>query len=228
MMRRLFDEELTDLDNQFTEMGKMVSRSVSRSVVSYVGHDTKEAEDVINRDHEINDREQAIEKKAFEIIALYQPVTTDLREVITILKAVSGLERMGDYARNISQSTTKLKSRNEGKRIPDIERDLNAMGSQTAHIVDEVLEAYVADDAEKSVQIAELNQKIGEIGAKIRHSVLSSMKDNTDTVDTGADYLIVAGYLKRIADHATDIAEWIVYKRTGKIVELNPGANDLI
>ncbi|MDR0899612.1 MAG: phosphate signaling complex protein PhoU [Lactobacillaceae bacterium] len=228
-MRRLFDEELSDLDNQFIEMGKMVSRTIDRSVASFTAHDVEVADDIINRDHEINEREQAIEKKAFEIIALYQPVTTDLREVVTILKAVSGLERMGDYARNIAQSTIRVKDREKGeKRIPEIERQLNSMGSATSHVVDEVLDAYVADDARRSAEIIEQESQVAVIGDDIRSEVLNSMKNNPDTIDAGSDYLVVNGYLRRIADHATDIAEWIIYKRTGKIVELNPGSSTFI
>ncbi|MDR2661112.1 MAG: phosphate signaling complex protein PhoU [Lactobacillaceae bacterium] len=228
-MRRLFDEELADLDNQFIEMGKMVARTVDKAVVSFMAHDVDTAQEINNRDHEINDREAAIEKKVFEIIALYQPVTIELREVITILKSVGTLERMGDYARNIAQSTIRVKNRNKNDiRINSVERQISEMGSATTHAVDKVLEAYVADDATEGIKAAEAADKISESVIQIRKTVLEAMKNNADTIDSGADYLVVAGYINRIADQATDIAEWIVYKRTGKIVELNPGSSTFI
>jgi phosphate transport system protein len=228
-MSRIFDEELEDLDQSFIEMGKMVSKTINRTVKSFIEHDVKEAQEIINRDHEINDREAAIEKKIFEMIALYQPVTTDLREVVTILKAVSGLERMGDYARNIAQSTIRVKEREEGEiRIHSVEDEISKMGELTSETVDKVLNAYVADDAKGGTDAVKMANKVSEQTITIRKEVLEAMKSNNDTIDAGAEYLVVAGYLNRISDHATDIAEWIVYKRTGKIVELNPGSSSFI
>lgn len=105
-MRRLFDEELSDLDASFTEMGMLVSETIGKAVVAFVNHDRDTALEIIKSDEQINQREVAIEKKTFEMIALYQPVTIDLREIVTVLKAVSELERMGDHARYVAEATT--------------------------------------------------------------------------------------------------------------------------
>ncbi|EHN59102.1 phosphate signaling complex protein PhoU [Oenococcus kitaharae] len=228
-MSRIFDIEMEDLDDQFRSMGKMVARTIDKSVVAFMAHDTKAADEIINRDHEINERESAIEKKTFEMIALYQPVTTDLREVVTILKAVSVLERMGDYARDIAQSTIRIHHRQNGdRRMPAIERKISEMGLMATRTVDEILDAYVSDSIDDAQKVATHSQHVGQLSSTIRKDILASMKDDADTVDTGADYLVVVGYLKRTADHATDIAEWLVYKRSGKIVELNPGSSSFI
>ncbi|WP_439425802.1 phosphate signaling complex protein PhoU [Oenococcus alcoholitolerans] len=228
-MSRIFDIEMEDLDEQFRSMGRMVSRTIDKAVVAFMAHDTKTSEEIINRDHEINEREAAIEKKTFEMIALYQPVSTDLREVVTILKAVSVLERMGDYARDIAQSTIRIHHRQSGdRRMPDIERKISEMGLMATRTVDETLDAYVSDSIDDVQRIASHSDHVGRLSANIRKDILTSMKDDVDTIDTGADYLVVVGYLKRTADHATDIAEWLVYKRSGKIIELNPGSSSFI
>jgi phosphate transport system protein len=225
VMRRLFDEELADLDSSFTEMGMLVSQTIQKAVQSFVDHDREGARQILENDHQINEREAAIEKKTFEMIALYQPVTTDLREIVTILKAVSVLERMGDQARNIANSTIRVKGT---KHIASIEQELGVIGEMVANMVSQVMEYYVKNDALGAESIAEANHKLSQSAAKVRTDSVNGMKENADLVDSAADYLVIAGYLKRIGDYTTDIAEWIVYKRTGKIIELNPGYNFFI
>lgn len=119
MLRTQFEEELLNLHNQFYEMGMMVSSAVHKSVKAYINHDKKLAQEVIDRDIEINDMEVKLEKKSFEMIALQQPVTTDLRMIITVMKASSDLERMADHAVSIAKSTIRLKGET---RIPEIEK----------------------------------------------------------------------------------------------------------
>ncbi|MCT3050584.1 phosphate signaling complex protein PhoU [Leuconostoc mesenteroides] len=224
-MRRLFDEELADLDSSFTEMGMLVSQTIQKAVQSFVDHDREGARTILENDHQINEREAAIEKKTFEMIALYQPVTTDLREIVTILKAVSVLERMGDQARNIANSTIRVKGT---KHIASVEQELGEMGEMVATMVSEVMDYYVKNDALGAEAITDKNIVLTQSAAKVRTDSVNGMKEDAELVDSAADYLVIAGYLKRIGDYTTDIAEWIVYKRTGKIIELNPGYNFFI
>ena len=121
MLRTQFEEELLNLHNQFYEMGMMVSSAVHKSVKAYINHDKKLAQEVIDRDIEINDMEVKLEKKSFEMIALQQPVTTDLRMIITVMKASSDLERMADHAVSIAKSTIRFKGET---RIPEIEKEI--------------------------------------------------------------------------------------------------------
>ncbi|CAK8054263.1 phosphate signaling complex protein PhoU [Eupransor demetentiae] len=224
-MRRLFDEELADLDSSFTEMGKLVSQTIQEAVQSFIKHDREGARKIIDHDYKINEREAAIEKKSFEMIALYQPVTTDLREIVTILKAVSVLERMGDQARNIATSTIRVKGT---KHMKDVEAQLGKMGELVAQMVSEVMDYYVQNDALGAEAIAAKNHQLSDAAAKVRTDSVNGMKEDPELVDSAADYLVIAGYIKRTGDYTTDIAEWIVYKRTGKIIELNPGYNYFI
>ena len=224
-MRRLFDEELADLDSSFTEMGIIVSQTIQQAVQAFVDHDRDTAKTILENDHRINERESAIEKKSFEMIALYQPVTTDLREIVTILKAVSVLERMGDQARNIATSTIRVKGT---KHLPSVEKSLGEIGEQVAVLVSEVMAYYVANDALGAEAIASKSYELAKAAGHVHLASVNGMKEDAELVDSAADYLVIAGYLKRVSDYVTDIAEWMVYKRTGKIIELNPGTSFFI
>ncbi|QBO35896.1 phosphate signaling complex protein PhoU [Periweissella cryptocerci] len=223
-MRRLFDEELADLDASFTEMGMLVSETIGKSVTAFVNHDRETAQLIIKEDEQINSREVAIEKKTFEMIALYQPVTIDLREIVTVLKAVSELERMGDHARDIATATIRVKGT---KRMANIEENIANMGEITRQMVKDILGVYVNDDALGATSVAERDAQVAEMSDQVRLDVIKSIEQDSELATSGTDYLLVAGHLKRIADYVTNIAEWIVYKRTGKIVDLNPGGSTL-
>jgi phosphate transport system protein len=224
-MRRLYDEELADLDTSFKEMGLLVSETLKRSVQAFLDHDREVAQEIVAGDQSINQREIALEKKTFEMIALYQPVTTDLREIVTILKAVSVLERIGDNARNIALSTIAMKGT---KRVADIEAQIGETGETVSRMVSEVLTYYVSDDARGAESMADLASKVSDETGNIRELAIDAMKADSELVTSSTDYLVIAGYLKRTSDYVTDIAEWIIYKRTGKIVELNPGTSSFI
>jgi len=224
-MRRMFDEELADLDTSFKEMGLLVSETIEQSVQIFLDHDREKAQEIIDHDKLINQREIAIEKKTFEMIALYQPVTTDLREIVTILKAVSVLERIGDNARNIAISTIHMKGT---KRIPEIEELIGEVGKEVATMVKNVLDYYVNDDIAGAESMATAASHVGEEMAEIRNKAIEAMKEDPEIVTAATDYIVVGGYLKRTEDYVTDIAEWIIYKRTGKIVELNPGTSSYL
>ncbi|WYJ89396.1 phosphate transport system regulatory protein PhoU [Enterococcus sp. 9E7_DIV0242] len=223
MLRSQFEEELLNLHNQFYEMGMMVSSAVHKSVRAYIDHDKHIANEVIERDTEINDMEVALEKKSFEMIALQQPVTTDLRMIITVLKASSDLERMADHAVSISKSTIRLKGET---RIPEIEKEISDMSDYVKKMVDNVLIAYVKTDEKDARMIAKMDDRVNEYFNSIYNNSIESMKSNPETVISGTDYLHVATYLERIGDYVTNICEWIVYLATGKITELNTNHNE--
>lgn len=195
MLRSQFEEELLNLHNQFYEMGMMVSSAVHKSVRAYIDHDKHIANEVIERDTEINDMEVALEKKSFEMIALQQPVTTDLRMIITVLKASSDLERMADHAVSISKSTIRLKGET---RIPEIEKEISDMSDYVKKMVDNVLIAYVKTDEKDARMIAKMDDRVNEYFNSIYNNSIESMKSNPETVISGTDYLHVATYLERI------------------------------
>ncbi len=225
MLRTQFEEELLNLHNQFYEMGMLVSSAIHKSVRAYVRHDKEIAQEVIENDLAINNMEVRLEKKSFEMIALQQPVTTDLRMIITVMKASSDLERMGDHAVSIAKSTIRVKGET---RIAEIEKEISDMSDYVTKMVDNVLVAYVKTDQEDARMIAQMDDRVNEYYKDIYYKTIESMKENPETVVSGTDYLSVAQYLERIGDYVTNICEWIVYLATGKISELNTNRTEMI
>lgn len=191
MLRTQFEEELLNLHNQFYEMGMMVSSAVHKSVKAYINHDKKLAQEVIDRDIEINDMEVKLEKKSFEMIALQQPVTTDLRMIITVMKASSDLERMADHAVSIAKSTIRLKGET---RIPEIEKEISDMSDYVKKMVDNVLIAYVKTDQKDARMIAQMDDRTNEYFDSIYKHAVEAMKANPETVISGTDYLHAVSY----------------------------------
>ncbi|MBG7971922.1 phosphate signaling complex protein PhoU [Enterococcus faecium] len=224
MLRTQFEEELLNLRNQFYEMGMMVSSAVHKSVRAYIKHDKILAQEVIENDININNMETRLEKKSFEMIALQQPVTTDLRMIITVMKASSDLERMADHAVSVAKSTIRVKGQT---RIPEIEKEISDMSDYVKKMVDNVLVAYVKTDEKDARTIANMDQRVNDYFNRIYNATIKNMQENPETVISGTDYLNVASYLERIGDYVTNICEWIVYLATGKITELNTNHNEI-
>ena len=224
MLRTQFEEELLNLHNQFYEMGMMVSSAGHKSVRAYIKHDKILAQEVIENDININNMETRLEKKSFEMIALQQPVTTDLRMIITVMKASSDLERMADHAVSVAKSTIRVKGQT---RIPEIEKEISDMSDYVKKMVDNVLVAYVKTDEKDARTIANMDQRVNDYFNRIYNATIKNMQENPETVISGTDYLNVASYLERIGDYVTNICEWIVYLATGKITELNTNHNEI-
>ncbi|MFT8458351.1 MAG: phosphate signaling complex protein PhoU [Liquorilactobacillus ghanensis] len=222
-MRETFDKELVQLHVRFAEMGMLVNEAIFRSVKAFVDHDKNLASMVIEHDQAINQCESQLEKMTLELIALYQPVTSDLRDVITVLKASSDIERIADHAVSLARTTIKMKGTH---RIPEIEVEIAKMGEYAAKMVADALDAYVKRDLERAYQIAQQDLFLDQELAKIKQLCIAKMQANQKAVVSGSHYTLAATYLERIGDYATNVCEWIVFLKKGEIVELNPGNSD--
>jgi phosphate transport system protein len=158
-----------------------------------------------------------------EIIALYQPVTSDLRDVITVLKASSDIERIADHAVSLAHATIKMKGTH---RIPAIEIEIAKMGEYASQMVADVLDAYIKRNLKHAYQIAQRDLFLDQELAKIKQLCLTKMQADQKAVVSGSYYTLVATYLERIGDYVTNVCEWVVFLKKGEIVELNPGNED--
>ncbi|MGB7366520.1 phosphate signaling complex protein PhoU [Carnobacterium jeotgali] len=217
-LRKVFEEELADLHVHFSEMGMMVNEAIYKSVKAFINHDRELAQEVIENDVLINTRETELEKKCFELIALQQPVTSDLRKIVTVMKACADLERMGDHAVSVAKSTIRVKGT---KRVPKIEAEIAELSEKVKVMVEGVLEAYIKEDANKAKNLATAINAIDFEFYEIYRQCIDEMKVDPELVLGATDYMLVARYLKRMGDYVTNICEWIVYLKTGKVVELN-------
>lgn len=217
MLRSQFEEDLEKLHNQFYAMGQEVLSQINRTVRAFVTHDRDLAKEVIEDDAEVNEYEVKLEKKSFEMIALQQPVSQDLRTVLTVLKAVSDVERMGDHAVAISQATIRMKGE---ERIPAVEEEIKKMGREVKSVVEAALDLYLNGSVDDAYRVASMDEQINHYFETIRDLATEEIKKNPEAIVTGRDYFQVISYLERIGDYAKNICEWVVYFETGKIVEL--------
>ncbi|HFI0816097.1 TPA: phosphate signaling complex protein PhoU [Streptococcus suis] len=218
MLRAQFEVELGKLHNQFYAMGNEVLGQINNTVRAFTTHDRELAKEVIEADKKINEFEVKLEKKSLEIIALQQPVSTDLRRVITVLKATSDIERMGDHAVSIAKAAIRMKGE---VRIPIVEEEIKNMGKEARRLVESSLDLYLnSGDIETAYEIAASDEIINEYYSKIQELTTEEIKKNPDALIAGRDYFQVITYLERIGDYAKNICEWVVYLRTGDITEL--------
>ena len=218
MLRAQFEVELGKLHNQFYAMGNEVLGQINNTVHAFTTHDRELAKEVIEADKKINEFEVKLEKKSLEIIALQQPVSTDLRRVITVLKATSDLERMGDHAVSIAKAAIRMKGE---VRIPIVEEEIKNMGKEVRRLVESSLDLYLnSGDIETAYEIAASDEIINDYYSKIQELTTEEIKKNPDSLIAGRDYFQVITYLERIGDYAKNICEWVVYLRTGDITEL--------
>lgn len=218
MLRAQFEVELGKLHNQFYAMGNEVLGQINNTVRAFTTHDRELAKEVIEADKKINEFEVKLEKKSLEIIALQQPVSTDLRRVITVLKATSDIERMGDHAVSIAKAAIRMKGE---VRIPIVEEEIKNMGKKVRRLVESSLDLYLnSGDIETAYEIAASDEIINEYYSKIQELTTEEIKKNPDALIAGRDYFQVLTYLERIGDYAKNICEWVVYLRTGDITEL--------
>lgn len=218
MLRAQFEVELGKLHNQFYAMGNEVLGQINNTVRAFTTHDRELAKEVIEADKKINEFEVKLEKKSLEIIALQQPVSTDLRRVITVLKATSDIERMGDHAVSIAKAAIRMKGE---VRIPIVEEEIKNMGKEVRRLVESSLDLYLnSGDIETAYEIAASDEIINEYYSKIQELTTEEIKKNPDSLIAGRDYFQVLTYLERIGDYAKNICEWVVYLRTGDITEL--------
>ena len=218
MLRAQFEVELGKLHNQFYAMGNEVLGQINNTVRAFTTHDRELAKEVIEADKKINEFEVKLEKKSLEIIALQQPVSTDLRRVITVLKATSDIERMGDHAVSIAKAAIRMKGE---IRIPIVEEEIKNMGKEVRRLVESSLDLYLnSGDIETAYEIAASDEIINEYYSKIQELTTEEIKKNPDSLIAGRDYFQVLTYLERIGDYAKNICEWVVYLHTGDITEL--------
>jgi len=154
-----------------------------------------------------------LEIECFELIALQQPVTTDLRKIVTVMKASADLERIGDHAVSIAKSTIKVKGK---KHDADIETAIAETALKVMDMVKEVLDAYVVLDVERAREIAARDTEIDAAA-----NCIEQMKQDPEIVLGGTNYMRISTYLERIGDYVTNISEWIIYLDSGEVVELN-------
>lgn len=216
-MRTVFDENLEDIHEELSKLGRMVNIAIEKSVEALVEHDVDIANEVKEGDKEINQMQNDIDQKCYEIIALQQPNTFDLRRVMAVMRAASELERMGDHAENIADVTINVKGT---KRDHELEEQISEIGDIINEMCHDIIEAFIDFDVERARKTAKEDRLVDRLYNDLRLSALTLMEKDKKYVLAAADYSFVGMHLERIGDYIKNIAEWIVYLDTGEISDL--------
>ena len=172
---------------------------------------TGEAKAVINADAEIDEMEKDIEKLCLKLLLQQQPVAKDLRQISAALKMITDMERIGDHAADISEMTILMAGT---PYIRNIEH-LQTMAKEAMVMLVKSIEAYVEKDLAKAEKVIESDDIIDDLFDKIKAELIDAIHQNPDNGEQAADLLMVSKYLERIGDHATNIAEWVIFSITG-------------
>ncbi|AKP67513.1 phosphate signaling complex protein PhoU [Companilactobacillus ginsenosidimutans] len=222
-MRKLLSSELAQLHDQFMQMGINTSEQIYQATKAFTTHDKKLAKEVIENDQNTNREEVSLEKEAFDFIALQQPVATDLRVIMVILKASSDLERIGDHAVSIAQETIRV---DKNGRLPIVEKRIADITAKIRTMLEQALDSYVRNDQEAARDVAKEDLKVDKQYITTRTLITNAMQSDVLHANTGSSYLMVDRMLERIGDHIVNLAEWTVYSSTGELTELNQGKHN--
>jgi phosphate transport system protein len=211
-------KEIDNLKKKILTLGATVENSVRIAVKSIEDKDTELAQKVIDADIEIDHSEVALEEDCLKILALHQPVAIDLRFIIAVLKINNDLERIGDLAVNIAERTQFLK----GNIVIPIPYDLDSLAIKAQWMLRSSLDSLVNLDTRLAREICLADDEVDAINRDMYNLVTEAIRSHPEHVNLLIPYLSVSRYLERIADHATNIAEDIIYMVDGIIARHNP------
>jgi len=211
-MRSKFDEQLSQLNDMLIEMGAKIEKSITQATQAIIEHDKKMAKKAISTDRDIDSMEKEIENLCLKLLLRQQPVARDLRLISAALKMITDMERIGDQAADISEIAKFLIGK---KYIIDIE-NIPLMAEATAKMVTESIDAFVKRDLELAQKVIESDDIVDDLFDKVKNEVIELIQADKANGEQAIDFIMVAKYFERIGDHATNIAEWVVFSITGK------------
>jgi phosphate transport system protein len=213
-MQRHFHEELEALKQTLLAMGGLVEDQIRRVTRALVERDDALAEEVIERDQQVNAYDVEVDETCVSLLALHQPTAGDLRFITTTLKIVTDLERMGDQAVNIAQRVLELNREPQLKPYIDLPR----MAERAQRMIKESLDAFVARDTELARKVCADDAEVDAIKDQIFRELLTFMMEDARTIPRAIRLILISRFLERLADHATNIAEMVIYMVDAKMV----------
>ena len=207
-----YDTELNDLRRQLLAMGGVVEVMIGDSIRALVERDTSLAERMIAMDHEVNTLEVAIDEKCLELLARRQPAARDLRFITLAMKIVTDLERIGDQCANIAKRARELNQEPPLKPYIDIPR----MAHWAAVMVKEALDSFVRHDDTLAIKVCKDDQLVDDLNQQIQRELYTYMIEDPTTISRAMKLTYISKSLERIADHATNIAEMVIFMIKGK------------
>jgi phosphate transport system protein len=204
---RHFQEELEQLKRRLLEMGGLAEENVRLAVKGLVDRDHELIDRVLLGDEPLNTLHIEIDNRSFTLLALYQPMAADLRTIVAALKINTDLERVGDLAVNIAEAARRYASHSPVKKLIDIPR----MASIAQTMLRDSLDAFVRRDVDLAQQVLNEDDKLDALKTQIFRELLTFMLQDTATIEPALDLILVSRHLERIGDHATNIAEDVIF-----------------
>lgn len=206
-MRTKFDEQLRSLNTEMVHMGNMIEEAIQNALDALFNQDIEKAKQIMKDDEQVDHEQKKIENICFQLLVQQQPVAHDLRNITAAMKMVTDMERIGDQAADISELTVMM---------PDSINKVNAenirkMSAEVILMLLKAVEAYVEKDAGKAQKVIDHDDIVDDLFVKVKGELIEVMQETPEHAETAADLLMVNKYLERIGDHATNIAEWVIF-----------------
>ena len=214
-MRNRFDRQLLELNNELIQMGGLIEQAIEMGISALIKQDVEKAKQAMEFDEEVDHQEREIESLCMKLLLQQQPVARDLRQISAALKMITDMERIGDHAADISEMTNLMSgSKYEGNQISiDLIKD---MAKETTDMVIKSVDAFVKKDLELAHWVIGRDDVVDDLFAAYRRQMIDKINENVKNGEQATDMLMVAKYFERIGDHATNIAEWVIYSITGE------------
>ena len=208
-MRNRFDRQLLELNNELIQMGSLIEQAIEMGISALVKQDVEKAEQAIKFDVEVDEQEKTIESLCMKLLLQQQPVAKDLRLISAALKMITDMERIGDHAADISEMTILMADSDYEKSAINMEV-IKEMAKETTDMV------IKSVDLELARWVINRDDVVDDLFDSFRKELIQKINENVKNGEMATDMLMVAKYFERIGDHATNIAEWVIYSITGK------------
>ncbi|MCY4191821.1 MAG: phosphate signaling complex protein PhoU [Rhodospirillaceae bacterium] len=207
-----YDEELTELKSKVSEMGGLAEAQLENALEAMQRRDTEIASRTIEADFRVDNLEQEIDQFVVQLLALRQPMASDLREIIVALKISSDLERIADYATNVAKRTMTLAHSPQVRPAHAIPR----MARLALTMINDVLDSYADRDTQKAIAVWHRDEELDEMYTSLFRELLTYMMEDARSISSCTHLLFIAKNIERVGDHATNIAEYVYYLVEGK------------
>lgn len=209
--RNSFDKELQLLHIDLIQMGSMTEQAIQQSVQAFLSRNTALAEHIVEGDSDVNDMEKQIEARCLSLIIRQQPVAGDLRKISSTLKMTTDLERIGDHAVDIAEISLMM----QGEHLEEMARHIPQMAQASVEMVHESIDAFVRGDLRLAQTVIDSDDVVDQLFCKVKEDLKNTLRHGNEESDNAIDLLMIAKYLERIADHAVNICEWVLFSETG-------------
>ena len=209
-MRNRFDEQLEQLNIMMVKMGAMCEDAISIAMIGLLNDDDELIERVFGIEDEIDQMEKDIENICMKLLLQQQPVAKDLRVISSALKMITDMERIGDQAEDIAEISKYIKNNSVKNKI-----HLKEMAESASRMVTESIDSFVKKDLDLALKVVKDDDILDDLFAQVKNELIAIISEDTSSGEFCLDLLMIAKYLERIGDHATNIGEWVEYMITG-------------